>query len=176
MGPVLSLVGLMVVGVSIGGCALDVPEEPGVVMLYINEIMAANDSTIEDPDEAGAFEDWIEIYNASDVDVDMGSMFLTDDLTDSTKWRIPAGTVIPAGGYLLFWADGDSEQGDRHTDFRLDADGEEVGLFDTVANGNTAIDTVTFGQLAVDVSFGRASDGADSWITLGGPTPGQPNN
>ena len=30
--------------------------------LFINEIMADNDAIIEDPDEAGAFEDWVEVY------------------------------------------------------------------------------------------------------------------
>jgi len=33
--------------------------------LFINEIMADNDAIIEDPNEAEAFEDWVEIYASS---------------------------------------------------------------------------------------------------------------
>lgn len=38
--------------------------------LHINEFMASNDTTIEDPDEPGAYEDWIELYNAGVATVD----------------------------------------------------------------------------------------------------------
>ena len=137
--------------------------------------MADNSSTIEDADEPGAFEDWIEIYNPGNSAVDMAGMYLTDDLTKPTKWQIPAGVSVPAKGYLLFWADEDKRQGNTHTNFKLSKSGEAIGLFDTDARGNVAIDTVTFTEQATDISQGRSYDGADSWVSLETPTPGSSN-
>ena len=49
--------------------------------------MANNDSTLADPDEAGAYEDWIEVYNPGASSVDMSGMYLTDDLGSLTKLK-----------------------------------------------------------------------------------------
>ena len=68
------------------------------VPLVINEFMADNGSTLAD--EAGEFEDWIEIHNTGLVALDAGGMCLTDDLADPCQWRIPNGTVVPGGGFL----------------------------------------------------------------------------
>jgi hypothetical protein len=56
--------------------------------LVINEFMADNKSTIEDPAESGEFPDWIELYNGTSDTVILSGMFLTDDLNDPTKWQI----------------------------------------------------------------------------------------
>ena len=56
--------------------------------LFINEFMAENDSTIQDPDGSG-YPDWIELYNAGPNAIDLGGMYLTDDVNDPTKWIIP---------------------------------------------------------------------------------------
>jgi hypothetical protein len=143
--------------------------------LYINEFMAQNDSTLADPDGGGGYPDWIEIYNAGTSRVDLGGMYLTDDLANPTKWRVPDGVVIAAGGYLIVWADSDPDQGSTHTSFGLSTEGEEIGLFNTVANGYAAIDTVTFGPQQSDVSYGRSPDGSGTWRTFSTPTPGQSN-
>jgi len=143
----------------------------GSVTLFINEFMADNETTIEDPDEPGEYPDWVELYNPAPIGVDLGGMYLTDDLGDPTKWQIPSGVSISAGGVLLFWADDDVEQGDTHTNFKLGKDGEEIGLFDTDANGNVALDTLTFGAQGEDVSMGRFPDGAECWRFFATSTP-----
>jgi hypothetical protein len=137
--------------------------------------MADNTKTIEDPDEPGKFEDWVEIYNPGDSAVNMAGMYLTDDLANPAKWQIPAGVTIPAKGYLVFWADEDKGQGIMHTSFKLSKSGEEIGLFDTDARGNAAIDTVIFAEQATDVSQGRMYDGGEPWVALKTPTPGASN-
>jgi len=144
-------------------------------VLFINEFMADNETIIEDPDEPGAFEDWIEIYNPGELDVDMSGMYLTDDLADPTKWKVTESVVVPAGGFLLFWADDEPEQGPTHTNFKLSKEGEEIGLFDTDENGNEQIDTITFGPQTTDESFGRYPDGDENWEQMNQPTPGEPN-
>jgi len=142
-------------------------------VLFLNEFMADNDSTIEDPDEPGAFDDWIELYNASAGQVDIGGLYLTDETTDPTVWSIPAGTTIAGGGFLVIWADDDTEQGPTHASFKLGAGGEEIGLFG--ANG-LPIDSYIFDEQAEDVSTGRVSDGGAVWTVLASPSPGSSND
>ncbi|MBN2269254.1 MAG: hypothetical protein JXN61_01485 [Sedimentisphaerales bacterium] len=57
--------------------------------LFINEFMADNETTKEDPDEPGEYPDWIEIYNAGSATIDLGGMYLTDDINEPDKWMIP---------------------------------------------------------------------------------------
>lgn len=143
--------------------------------LYINEYMAANGSAIEDPDEPLAFEDWLELYNPGPLDVDLGGMYLTDDLESPRKFAIPAGVTIGAGGHLLFWADDEPLQGPQHVGFKLSAGGEQIGLFDTDTRGNVPIDSRVFGVQTTNVSEGRCPDGAPEWQSLAAPTPGAAN-
>jgi spore coat protein CotH len=141
--------------------------------LFINEFLASNDSVNQD--ETGAYEDWVELYNGGTESLDVGGMYLTDDLSRPTKWRLPDGTVIPAGGFLLIWTDDDEEDGPLHAGFKLSKDGEEIGLFDRDSAANTLIDSVVFGPQATDVSTGRSPDGGETWTTFDLPTPGGRN-
>jgi len=146
--------------------------------LVINEIMADNKGAIEDPDEAGEYPDWIELYNAGVIPIDIGGMYLTDTLSIPTMWQVPTNaasqTTIPGGGYLIIWADGDTAQGPLHAGFKLSAGGEEVGLFDRTG---TRIDAITFGGQGVDESYGRYPNGGAGWrvFTKGTATPGSSN-
>ena len=159
----------------LSGLSLDCPDTPSVLVgtLFINELMADNDTTIEDPDEPGAYEDWIEIFNAGSSTIDLGGLYMTDDLADPTQWQIPLGVSVAAGGHLLFWADDDEIQGDTHTNFKLGASGEEIGLFDS--DGVSEVDSVVFGEQFVDVSYGRSPDGEDAWGFMATATPGSAN-
>ncbi len=142
-------------------------------VLFINELMADNESVIQD--EAGEYDDWFELYNNGDVAVFLGGMYLSDDPTNPLKWQIPS-VVIPARGYLLFWADEDGGQGLLHTNFKLSKSGEYVGLYATDAYGNELIDSVVFGVQHADVSYGRYPDGAEALQYFDVTTPGGPND
>ncbi|MGD8786713.1 MAG: CotH kinase family protein, partial [Phycisphaerales bacterium] len=148
----------------------------GGTSIVINEFMASNNSNIQDPQ--GQYDDWIELYNFGVVAVDVGGMYLTDNLSEPAKWQIPSDnsvvTVIPAGGFLLVWADNNTTDAGLHANFQLDAGGEEIGLFDT--DGTTLIDSVSFGSQVVDVSYGRYPDANDTWRSMSSPTPGRENN
>jgi hypothetical protein len=144
-----------------------------VKLLYINEFQADNVSTIQDDDDD--FDDWIEILNAGTSEIDLGGMHLTDSLSSPAEWEIPGGVSIKAGEYLLFWADGETGEGDTHTNFGLSkSGGEDVGLFDT--DGTTQVDGVSnFPAMSPDYSYGRSPDCADNWIIFSSPTPGDSN-
>ena len=141
--------------------------------LAINEFMASNLATISD--EEDDFDDWIEIYNPTETAVDLSGMFLSDNFTMPTKWEFPAGTLLDPFDYLLVWADGQPLDGPLHASFKLDADGERIGLYDTLANGNALLDSVVFGEQTDDVSMGRRPDGYSRFRPLAAPSPGSSN-
>jgi hypothetical protein len=155
------------------GASVAQPPTQGTGQLLINEIMADNEDTYPDPQEAGAFEDWIEIFNPGTSAVNMSGMYLTDNLNNRIKWKIPEGVTIPARGYLVFIADNETAQGPLHTSWQLSAEGESVGLYGT--DGTTLIDSYTFGIQQGDVSIGRVTDGDGAWSIFQPATPGAAN-
>lgn len=142
--------------------------------LRINEFLALNNSCCTD--DMGEYEDWIEIHNLSDDPVNLAGYYLSDDPSSPFNSRIrdtnAQETTIPAGGFIVIWADGDRDQGERHVDFRLNQAGESVVLF--YIDGRK-IDEFSFGAQAADKSMGRLPDGTGPFQVLSSPTPGAPN-
>ncbi len=138
---------------------------PGGVQIH--EFLAKNDTGIQD--EMAEFEDWIELVNTSAQPIDVSGMYLTDNLANATKWRIPNGTTIPAGQTLLVWADDDPLDGPMHATFKLGAAGEAVALFAT--DGVTPLDAIEFGPQRGDVSTGRLAGYPAVWASFPSPTP-----
>ena len=144
--------------------------------LTINEFLAINNSCCTD--ENGEFDDYIEIFNSGDTMVVLDGMYLTDDLSEPTKFMIPysdidsANFYIEPGGFVLFWADDDSAQGINHLNFKLSSSGGQIDLF--MGDGETTIDTLNYNVQLSNISYGRFPDGSDSWIYTN-PTPGFSN-
>jgi len=137
--------------------------------LVINEFLASNNTTVTD--ENGEFDDYVEIYNPGVDPVDMGGMFLTDQLGFPAQYRIPQGVTIPAGGHLVFWCDSQPSQGSLHTNFNILRTGEQLGLYSSEEDGIQPIDTLTFTTQTTDVAFGRFPDGSASFVSM----PATPN-
>ncbi|MCR4603542.1 MAG: lamin tail domain-containing protein [Prevotella sp.] len=137
--------------------------------VVINEVMAQNSNTIADPDY-GESADWVELYNSGTTDVDLSGCFITDKLSSPTKYALPQGTTIAAGDYLLIWCD-DNSSG-LHTNFKLSADGESIGLF---TPQQELLDSLSFGPQLLDVSLGRRQHSMDEWVFFLTPTPGKAN-
>jgi hypothetical protein len=142
--------------------------------LVINEFLALNNTGIRD--EAGQYEDWLELYNAGTTPLSLDGLYLSDSFESAGKWPIPSGiTLAPRGGYLLIWCDDDLDQGPLHASFKLDGGGEEIVLFADDTHANVPIDWITFGPQTPDISYGRMPDGAATWTTFVTPTPGRSN-
>lgn len=139
--------------------------------LFINEVMASQTSCCAD--EAGEFDDWIELYNASGETMNLGGMYLSDNPSDPFKAKIPNGITLPPGGFLIFWADEQGSQGPLHVNFKLSKSGETVGLY--YIDGRP-INSVTFSDQEDDKSFERSTDGGTPWQKTTSPTPGLSNN
>jgi hypothetical protein len=146
----------------------------GSSQLFINEFMASNSTIIAD--EFSEFNDWIELYNPNNTAVSLAGYYLSDDATNPLKYQIPTNSTaaIPANGFLLIWADNQTEQGDLHTNFALGTAGEDLLL--TAPDGQTLVDSYTFGAQTTDVSEGRSLDGAATWTFFTSPTPNASNN
>lgn len=144
-----------------------------VIPVTINEWMASNTRTLADPAD-NQFEDWIELYNSGNQPVDLSGYYITDDLTNKTKFKIPPGYIVPAQGYLIVWADEEKSQNipanlDLHAEIKLAAGGEAIGLFG--ADGTT-IDAFSFGAQTDDISEGRFPDaGVAPFFKMPQPTP-----
>ena len=151
------------------------------ITLVINEFMADNAGFVLD--NAGQEDDWIEIYNYGSESVDIGGMYLTDEIGSLSPWLIPdtaaEQTTIPAGGYLVLWADNDLDQGILHLGFKLSASGDEdVVLLDK--NSQVVDSIIDFGQQGSNTSYGRLPDAGAQWSTFAvntdnPPTPGRSN-
>ncbi len=133
----------------------------GTSPIRINEFMAQNTSGLRD--ENNQYEDWVELYNTSNQAVNVGGMWVTDDIT-RPKFQIPANFAIPAFGTMLIWCDEDGTQGPLHANFKLSSGGEDLALF--AADGITLLESMSFGLQVADVSTGRYLDGGLPWVTF----------
>jgi len=144
--------------------------------VIINEWMADNagPNGLSDPAD-DLFQDWFELFNPNTNGLNLSGYYLTDNLSQPTKWRIPTNAVIGARGFLLVWADNETHQNtglpasDLHAGFQLDADGEAIGLF--APNGVTPQSTVLFGSQVENISQGLFPDGATNVFYFMTPTP-----
>lgn len=71
--------------------------------VVINEVMAANNSILKD--NFGDYPDWIELYNAGPVPIDLAGWGVTDDTSRQFKWTLPPVT-LPADSFLILFASG----------------------------------------------------------------------
>jgi hypothetical protein len=144
--------------------------------VYIHEWMAANTGFLVDPTD-GSFDDWFELYNPGATDIDLTGYAVSDrPATTAGRWNIPAGTIIPARGFLFLWADEDTGRNGTdtflHAGFRLSQNGEGIGLF---APDGSTVDSVTFGAQTNNMSQGRWPDGNADRYFMPTPTPNAPN-
>ncbi len=127
--------------------------------VVINELMAQNNTTVTD--EAGDYEDWIELYNNNSTPVNLSGFYLTDTSSQLTKWQIPVGTTIAANGYLIIWADNEALDGPLHANFKLAASGESVVLSDS---NLLLVDQINYSVQTVDMGFARVPNGTGSFL------------
>ena len=135
------------------------PATTAAADIVINEIVAA---------PAGDGKDWIELYNNTAAAVDLGGWTLDDtgSVDGSETYTFPAGTMIPADGFLVL---------DRDADFTfgLGAD-DAVVLRDDAGVYADAVSWLD-GFAPEGSSYGRLPDGTGDFQTLTLTTPDAPN-
>lgn len=151
--------------------------EPGPIPfndnIFINEVASSNSSFIADL--YGEYDDWVELYNPHGLDVDISGYYVSDKSNNPTKYKLPNSSklVVPAGGYLLLWADDQPGQGPEHLPFKLSQSGESFTLYRP--DGQSKVDGIDFGFIPTNQSYGRNGDGNATWVTYLIPTPNAEN-
>ena len=107
---------------------------------------------------------WIELVSLADHAVDLGGWAL-DDIAGGTKpYTFTAGTLLPAGGFLLHFR--------STTDVALNQAGDTVRL---LAPDSREVDTFVYPRAHPDRSFSRIVDGVGAWTETYPASPGGPN-
>ena len=154
--------------------------------IKVNEVSAANSVYVN---EFFKKEDWIELYNNSDTDLDVAGLYLSDDIDNPLKYQIPANhgvinTIIPAGGFLAVWADKLEGTSEIHTNFKLgNADGKMVivsssdafvennaTFFATHNSPKNFVEGLTYSIHQGTESVGRFPDGGSNFYLMSRPT------
>jgi hypothetical protein len=121
----------------------------------------------------------VELSNLSAEAADIGGWFMTDNFQKPQKYRIPAGTVIPAGGYYVLNTSAFTNAPGALDKFSLSELGEEIYLFSADLSGKLTgySHGFKFGPQFRDVSFGREVDsaGSEHFVTQSAITLGATN-
>ena len=152
---------------------------PDTGAVVINEVLTSSDD---------GFNDWIELRNTTNESVDISYWYLGDQTQNQdpeihlTRYRIPAGTVLPPNGYVVFSRD---EHFANVLDpgltslFGLSSFGESVHLVAADRYGTMLgySDSATFLGAETEKSYGRVklADGTTTFAFLTEPTRGRPN-
>lgn len=105
-------------GVLNGTPGVPEPPAPRIPAILVNEVLAHPDAGQRDA---------IELFNPTAEPADISGWFLSDDRR-APKYALPAGSVLPPGGFLVIDADQFNRPGGSGS-FGLSATGEEVFLF-----------------------------------------------
>ena len=150
------------------------PGDPGPPSVCINEIMEDNRDALTD--DNGGTPSWIELHNPDRVDLDLDGWSLTDDAADPTRHVFGAGSVVPALGFLVLFADDQTDLGPEHVAFELHRIGGTLTLF--TPDGD-ALDTGSWID-EWDAAMARARDSDCCqdllcWSSVPQGTPGATN-
>ena len=146
----------------------------GLTPVRINEVSAANGIHVN---EYFKRNDWVELYNTTDKDIDVAGMYLSDNEKKPLKYQISKGdsqasTTIPAHGYLIVWCDKLESKDQLHASFKLDADSGSVLL--TAADESWS-DRLVYTAHQADQTVGRYPDGGSDIFVMNVPTIAQSN-
>jgi len=134
--------------------------------VYINEVLASNTSH---PNPEGRCCDYMELYNSADYPVDLTG-FQLGDIAGSSRYAFPAGTTIPAGGYLVVYCDKTVED-PYYAQFAISRAGGEA--FYLIASNNAIVDSVV--TVATDPDQAMVRLDAQRWGISSLLTPGWKN-
>ena len=155
----------------------------GVTPVRINEVSGSNNIFVNDYFKKN---DWVELYNTTDEEIDVEGMYLTDDKNKPTKYQISKAsdsslftlhssltTVIPAHGHLLVWCDKLQTTAQAlHASFKVSGEG---GLLMLTAADKSWTDTFYYPAHDGNQTVGRYPDGTADIYLMSQPTIEQPN-
>ena len=136
--------------------------------IYINEYMIYNQRYSYDVD--GNYLDFIEIYNNTNKDIELNNIYLSDDIDDLTKYKLPNVNINKNDYLLVYLGDISSIKDNQITaNFKLSGNDEYI----IISNGKKIIDKVEIVELYDNISYGMKDN---KWYYFTKPTPGLINN
>lgn len=153
--------------------------------LRINELSAGNSVFVN---EYFKKNDWLELYNTTDADLNVAGLYISDKLDDPLKYQIPESTtlntIVPAHGHLVIWADKLEPTTQLHVPFKLgnqDGDGLLIVSSEEFVRNNAEYfeahpdltdfaDGIIYPSHAGDQSVGRYPDGSNDFYKFMRPT------
>jgi hypothetical protein len=143
--------------------------------IVINEYSCSNFDSFQD--DFQGYEDWIELYNIGSSAVNISGYYLSDNPAATQKWLIPAGTSIPANGFIRFWASGRDlvNLGNYHTNFKLTQTKSTAEYIVFADQTGSIVDQQQLSVTQKGHSNGRITNGGAEWGVFISPTPGSTN-
>jgi len=153
--------------------------------IKVNEVGPANDVFVN---EYWKKNDWIELYNNSDVEIDVAGLYVSDNAEKPTKYQIVGNfaddTRIPAGGRLVIWADKVQPTVQIHTGFKLGNDKDALVMIYSseqfeASNANYFAahpemkgfaDALVYDVCEYNQSVGRYPDGGNAFFRMNRPS------
>jgi hypothetical protein len=113
--------------------------------------------------EFGKKTDWIEIYNNSEEEIDLGQgkWYLTDNVKRPKKFKLPAITIKANNSVIVWCDDANRVKKEIHTNFKLSSYGETLMLSYKNDKEIITIDTVSYEPVKEDeqMAICRTSSG-----------------
>jgi hypothetical protein len=148
--------------------------------VLLSEMAPVNRGGLKDSD--GDSSDWIELFNNGSAPVQLTGYSLSDDSSQPDQWKLPAIAIAP-GSYLIVFASGKDRRSangsELHTNFKLAAAGDYVGLFapagKLVSSLGPVMSPIENGQsFGIPFRDGKPASGGRPAL-LSEATPGAPN-
>lgn len=146
--------GLAYVGIQTQPIITTTPEITYPSGIFINEVLP-------NPEGADETEEWVELYNSNNTDIDLAGWQIKDIIGTPTTFKIPQNTKILANGFLVFKR--------PETKIMLNNDGDGLSL---LTPDKKIIDSINFASAPLGQSYNRTALGWDWSTTL---TPGAKN-
>lgn len=142
--------------------------------LYINEVCTGNNgqngNITVSVDKKGDYCDWVELYNPSNVSVNLSGWSLIRNNTDVYNF---GDISINAGEHKIVFCSKDYAGDASYPNAKYNLSGDGVTL--TLNDGTKNVDNVVVPALNKDVCYARKPDGSDN-LELLFPTPAASNN
>ena len=142
--------------------------------IVINEFSASNfDSHL---DNYGEYEDWVELYNTSNTDVDINGWYLTDKSNNLTKWQFPSSFIVSANSVAIIYCSGLDEivGGVAHSNFKITQTKFNEVFVLSDASGSV-VDSISVVPTQNSHSRGRETNGSSIWSVFTTATPNANN-
>ena len=104
--------------------------------------------------------DWIELYNFSAKNINLGEYYLSDDKEDLYKCSLPSVELSPGSYYVIHSKCNEMTEEEAYLNFRISAQGETLYLSSQTGG---AIDVVNVPKMDTNTTWSRLPDAGYEW-------------